>query len=127
MSAIEIQLDAYVLPEGHRVFKLFPGETYRLNKEIVNTRTAFLDIQGLDSLPGEPANWTDAEIKSVITNDRLMRVATGKKPKKRPSAQDTKRLGFLKNLFFVAKRGDLILVPLGRGPIGCGVSPARVA
>jgi hypothetical protein len=106
-----IELDAYVLPDDHSVFKLFPGKTYGFNKAIVDKKMAFLDIRGLDRLSDDPRSWTDAEMRQVITQDRITRGAVVK----RGVAQDTKRLRFLKNLFFVAKKGDLVVVPLGQG------------
>ncbi|WP_147420656.1 hypothetical protein [Sphingomonas sp. PP-CC-1A-547] len=114
MSDLEIKLDAYVLPDDHRVFKLFPGRTYRLNKEIVERKTAFLDIRGLDELSGDPAEWSADDLRRIITADRVLQ-SSGSKIKKRPVSQDTKRLRFLRNLLMVAKEGDLIVVPLGKG------------
>lgn len=115
MSKIEVNLDAFVLPDGHRCFKLFPGNAYKLNKEIVRAKAAILDIYGLDSLPHDPALWTDAALRKIIADDRIRREIAGQKVVKRPASQDTKRLKFLKNLIFEAKKGDLVVVPLGKG------------
>ncbi len=115
MADYEVELDAYVLPDGHKVYKLFPGETYRLNKEIVGSKAAFLDVRGLDTLNDDPASWTDDELRAVMKDDRIRREFAARRAVKRPAAQDNKRIKFLRNLFFVAKRGDLVVVPLGRG------------
>lgn len=114
-SRIEIELDAYVLPSGHRVFKLFPGQTYRLNKAIVSARAAFLDIRGLDVLDGDPTKWSDTQLRRLIAADRIERDKTKDSPTKKPESQDTKRLKFLRNMIFSARKGDLAIVPLGRG------------
>ena len=114
-AAIEIKLNAYVLPDGHRVFKLFPGRRYRLSNEVYQSRTAFLDINGIvDALGDDPLTWTDDGLRRVITQDRILQAA-GSKVKKRTTAEDTKRLGYIKTLVFDAAYGDLIVVPLGKG------------
>jgi hypothetical protein len=116
VAEIEIELDAYVLPDGHRVWKLFPGSSYRLYNEIVNLRAALLDIRGLETLADDPAEWTDEQLRKIISDDRVLREMSGKQKKlKRPSQQDTKRLRFVKLLFREARAGDLIAIPLGRG------------
>ena len=115
---LSFELDGVVIPDDHSVFKLFPGKSYRLAKVMRETSFAFLDIQGLTTLPGHPLEWDDLDILNVISLDRMMREGEShgvRKRKRSGSEQDKKRLRFLKNLFFTAKRGDLILVPLGEG------------
>lgn len=112
---MEVILDAFVLPDGHRCFKLFPGNAYKLNKEIVQVSTAILDIYGLDKLDGDTSQWNDTDLRRIIADDRKLREIAEKKVSKRPNSQDTKRLKFLKNLVFVAKKGEIVVVPLGKG------------
>lgn len=115
---VEFEIDGVVIPDDHRVFKLFPGKTYRLAKAMHDSRHAFLDIPGLTELEGVPSEWRDADLLSIITEERIRREAGAHKKRKRKSSgisQDKRRLGFLKSLFFSARKGDLILVPLGDG------------
>lgn len=117
-EVMEFEIDGVVIPDDHSVFKLFPGKTYRLAKVMHDARLAFLDIPGLSELSGQPSDWRDSDVLRVIRDERLFREGGASRPRKRKgsgSAQDKKRLGFLKNLFFKAKKGDLILVPLGDG------------
>lgn len=115
---ISFEIEGVVIPDNHSVYKLFPGKTYRLAKAMHETRHAFLDIQGLASLPLTPLEWDDETLLSVISLDRIMREGEShgkRRGKGRSRDQDKKRLRFLKGLFFEAKRGDLLLVPLGEG------------
>lgn len=117
-QAIVYDLDGVIIPDDHAVFKLFPGKTYRLAKAMHDAKHAFLDIQGLESLPNSPWEWDDAALLNVISLDRIMREGekrTSRKSKSGGNSQDKKRLRFLKNLYFEAKLGDLIIVPLGEG------------
>jgi hypothetical protein len=81
----------------------------------VRAQAAFLDIHGLDTLGSEPVAWTDQQLKDVIQKDRIYRDLSSGKPTKKGAAQDTKRLNFLRNMYFTAKEGDLVVVPLGKG------------
>ena len=120
MASRTVELNAYVLPADHSVFKLFPGKSYRLSKEVESKEAAFLDIRGLDSLGNDPAAWTDDDILRVIAEDRVRRALSTQRAQKSPPsttpiASDKRKLGFLKSLLFVAKRGDLVVIPLGEG------------
>ena len=115
---VEFEIDGVVVPSDHSVYKLFPGKTYRLAKAMHDSRHAFLDIAGLTDLEGAPSEWSDDAVLRVITMERVLREIGQpccRKLKQSGAAQDKRRLGFLKNLFFKAKKGDLILVPLGDG------------
>ena len=60
--AITVELDAYVLPSDHTVYKFFPGEGYKFYEVISQTSIAFIDVRGLDELQGPPSNWDDDEV-----------------------------------------------------------------
>lgn len=108
-----IQLDAFVLPDDHSVFKVFPGKGYRFYDVIKDTSTVFLDIRGLDVLSDSPATWNDKEVLAIIAADRANRRPAAKpgSHKKRRSGVDQRDLGFLKGLLLQAKKGDLLVVP----------------
>jgi hypothetical protein len=73
MVARHVELNAFVLPDDHSIFKLFPGKTYSLSSQVLATKHAFLDIRGLDALVGDPTKWSDTELREIIANDRVTR------------------------------------------------------
>ncbi|RDC60302.1 hypothetical protein HME9302_01503 [Alteripontixanthobacter maritimus] len=113
-----VSLDAYVLPDDHRIFKVSPGKTYRFYKEVKRSNAIFLDVRGLDDLDGHPVTWSDQEIVKVIAADRWDRELKsrdrGNEPKgsKAVNRTDRTRLGFLKALLGDAQKGDLVIVPV---------------
>jgi hypothetical protein len=117
MPKITVELDAYVLPEDHRIYKLFPGKTYRFFDTVRDVNTVFLDVRGLDAFDADPRRWRDADILKAISEDRwsreLDRVSRGLKPLSRPgiTRTDKRTLTFLKGLLTTAKKGDLIVIP----------------
>lgn len=116
MADIEIELDAYVIPDEHGAWKLFPGKTYRFYKIVRDASAAFLDVRGLAEL-GDPSAWTDTAILRKIANDRWQRELAKVKPGGRPKGSeavnrtDKRTLTFLKSLLFTVQKGDLIIVP----------------
>lgn len=116
-SAIKVELDAYVLPDDHSIYKVSPGKTYRFYEHVRNANAIFLDVRGLGDLIGEPHEWNDDEVVRAIADDRWARElksqARGNEPKgtSEISRSDRTKLGFLKALLGEAKKGDLIVVP----------------
>lgn len=114
---INIYLDAHVLPEGHGVWKCFPGKTYRFYETVNSARVVFLDVRGLDLLAPDPRDWSDAEILQTIAADRWSREQAradlGAVPKGSDavSSLDRRNMTFLKGLLLTAKKGDLIVIP----------------
>src|SRR5688572_13746998 len=117
MAKINVALDAYVLPEDHQVYKLFPGKTYRYFGAVRDSNIAFLDVRGLEELDDDPRKWKDADVLKVISDDRwareLDRISRGLQPLTTPgvSRTDKRTLTFLKGLLLTAKRGDLVVIP----------------
>lgn len=115
---ITVNLDAYVLPDDHTVFKCSPGKTYRFYLAVRAAKVVFPDIRGLDQLKGEPEQWTDAEILEVIAADRWQREMVSRmrgnqdQGSEGVSKIDRRNLTFLKRIFFEAKKGDLVVVPV---------------
>lgn len=111
---IEVQLDAYVLPDDHTVYKFFPGEAYKFYDLIHENSVAIIDVRGLDELLDDPKDWDDGEVLTIISEDRVERaVALGKdRPDKVINTSgDKMTLTFLKGLLFTAQKGDLIIMP----------------
>lgn len=117
MPKIVVELDAYVLPDDHAIFKVSPGKTYRFYQEVRRTSVVFLDIRGLDDLAGDPVNWSDVDVLKTIANDRWARELISRERGNEPKGSegitktDKTRLGFLKALLGEAKKGDLVVVP----------------
>lgn len=114
--AIEIELDAYVLPSNHTVWKSTAGKTHRFYRAVKNANTVFPDVRGLDALEGDPADWTDGQLLEAIAKDRTARDQTAEEGQGPVGdvaivSQDRKTLTFLKRLWFEAKLGDLFIVP----------------
>ena len=118
MSKIAVALDAYVLPDDHKIFKCSPGKTYRFYQEVKRTSTVFLDVRGLDVLNSDPREWNDNEVLDIIADDRwnreLQSRARGNKAvgTEGVGRTDRTKLGFMKALLGEAKKGDLIAVPV---------------
>jgi len=118
MSKAVVELDAYVLPDDHRIFKVSPGKTYRFYREVRRANAIFLDVRGLNALSGDPATWSDSAMLKAIADDRwdreLKSRAKGNDAKGSMgiSKIDRTRLGFLKALLGEAKKGDLVVVPV---------------
>ena len=112
--AVRVDLGAYVLPDDHTVFKFFPGEAYKFYDFIKTSKVAIIDICGLDELLEDPADWDDADVLNVISEDRVARdVANGgTRPSRLVNTQSDKmKQTFLYGLLFKAEKGDLILMP----------------
>ncbi|MBU2341665.1 MAG: hypothetical protein KKE77_10530 [Alphaproteobacteria bacterium] len=114
---IEVELDAYVIPDDHRIWKSTAGKTHRFYRAVRDANAIFPDIRGLDLLEGEPSKWSDKDLLELIRFDRWQREndkdGDGNTPPKKLKVHKTDRatLTFLKRLWFEAKEGDLIVVP----------------
>lgn len=117
MSKIEVDLDAYVLPSDHSVWKATAGKTHRFYRAVRDANAIFPDVRGLELLSGEPESWRDSEILKIIAEDRWAREqdkgAANSSPSDtiKVSKHDRGVLTFLKRLWFQAKRGDIVVVP----------------
>lgn len=113
-----VELDAYVVPDDHVVFKCSPGKTYRFYLAVRAAKVVFPDIRGLEQLAGAPDQWTDKEILDVIAADRWARELVSRsrgnqhQGSEGVSKLDRRNLTFLKRIFFEGKRGDLVVVPV---------------
>ena len=112
--AAKVELGAYVLPDDHTVYKLFPGEGYKFYDLIKQTSVAIIDVRSLDELEEEPEDWDNDEILDIISKDRSERAvaAGGKQPTRLVNSPGDKMTRtFLYGLLFRAEKGDLILMP----------------
>jgi hypothetical protein len=122
VAALEVKLDAYIVPDDHKVYKCFPGKAYRFYELIRDENAIFLDILGLDTLDSDSARWTRQQITDTIRSDRQQRetemIARGRTPPRRTgysktgySRTDRRDTTFAIGLYQTAKQGDLIVVP----------------
>lgn len=117
MERTVVQLDAYVVPDDHRVFKISPGRTYRFYRAVRDANAIFLDLRGLEGLDDDPAAWVDKDVLKLIADDRWNREiqsrARGNKPQgaEGVGSTDRRNLTFLKALLLDARKGDFIVVP----------------
>lgn len=112
--SVGVELDAYVLPDDHRIYKFFPGKGYKFFDQIVQSSVAFIDIRGLDKLKGKPNAWNLDEVLTAIATDRVDRSVAlgGKRPSRLVRSKgDKAHLTFLKGLLFEARKGDFIIMP----------------
>jgi hypothetical protein len=118
MTKIVVQLDAYVIPDDHLVFKVSPGKTYRFYRAVRDANAIFLDIRGLETLRGAPRQWEDNDVLNVIAEDRWQRELESRARGNEPHGSegvgktDRRNLTFLKHLLLDAKKGDLVVVPV---------------
>ena len=116
-APIEVELDAYILPSDHSVWKVFPGRTYRFLEAVRESHQVFMDVRGLRELSGSPFEWDDKAVISIIAADRwdreLSKEESGAKPRGGAgiTKQDRKVFGFLRGLLLEAKKGDLVVLP----------------
>lgn len=111
---VEVKLDSHLLPDDHKVWKLFPGKGYKFYDLIAGSSLVFVDVRSLGDLKGKPSEWTDGAILNAISTDRVKRSVSkgGKQPSRLVNSQgDKANLTFLKGLLFTAKKGDLVAVP----------------
>lgn len=117
MAKIEIDLDAYALPDDHRVFKCSPGKSYRFYKVVRDANAVFMDVRGLAELGADPREWDDGEALRTIAADRWSRELESRARGNQHqgvagiSKVDRRNLGFIKSLLFEGKKGDLVIVP----------------
>lgn len=114
---IVVELDAYVIAPGHRVWKASAGKTHRFYKAVRDSNTVFPDVRGLADIPGHPSEWTDPQILAAIAADRWARELASRDRGNKPqgsegvSQQDRGVLTFAKRLWREARKGDLVVVP----------------
>lgn len=110
---ISVALSTFLLPDDHKVYKYFPGKSYKFHDLVAEASIALIDVRGLAKL-GDPANWTDDDLLDHISKDRVQRRvdAGAKRPARVVRSQgDKATLTFLRGLLFAAKKGDLIVMP----------------
>jgi hypothetical protein len=114
-----VDLATTIVPDDHKIWKLFPGEGYKFDNLIDAQRVAFLDVRGLDRLPENPANWDRERLENLVSLDRWRRqvAATGNQTDRRVSPADKRTATFVDGLISSAKKGDFLAIPTP-GPTG---------
>jgi hypothetical protein len=111
---VSVQLGTFILPNDHRVYKYFPGKSYKFHDLVAASSIALMDVRDLSDVGSDPAKWTDEKLLPHISADRVERRVEAGAP--RPtrivkSQGDKATLTMLRGLFFTAKQGDMILMP----------------
>ena len=112
--AIEVKLDAVVLPHDHKIYKLFPGRDYEFYEFMKRTSVVFVDVRNLKTLGDDPSKWDREKVLNHIATDRVNRMVEQghERPTRLVRSQGDKATQtFLDGLLFKAKKGDLILMP----------------
>ena len=110
----DVALGTYILPSDHKVWKYFPGKSYKFYDLVTATSLAMIDVRDLQNIDVDPANWDDVELLEHISEDRVQRRvdAGARRPTRLVRSQgDKATLTFLRGLLFTAKKGDLIVMP----------------
>ncbi|MBH5322248.1 hypothetical protein [Aurantiacibacter sediminis] len=108
-----VDLATTIVPNDHRIWKLFPGEGYKFERQIDDRRVAFLDVRGLDRLPENSRDWRRDRLENIASLDRWRRqvAATGIRTDRRVSAADKRTATYVDGLLNVARKGDFLAVP----------------
>ncbi len=112
--SVDVELNAVVLPNDHRVFKFFPGRDYQYYEVMRDRGIAFLEVRNLDKLGQDPARWPPEALLNHIAADRVERaveVGMDRPTRIVRSQGDKATQTFLQGLLFTAQKGDLILMP----------------
>jgi hypothetical protein len=123
----EVDLGAFILPDDHRIFKFFPGRSYKFEDVVGRTGVAYLDVRGLDDF-GPLASWDEEAILTHIAQDRVRRMVEegGRQPSRIVrSPRDKANLTFLNGLLKDAQKGDLILMPTAGRDVKVGMFASR--
>lgn len=111
---VEVELEAFVLPDDLRIYKFFPGKRYKFYDQMRRRGVAFIDVRDLDELGDDPSKWKSGAVLKHIAADRVERAVADGEPRPSRIVQsqgDKATQTFLNGLLFEAKQGDLILMP----------------
>jgi hypothetical protein len=114
MAELEVEIDAWVLPHDHTVFKISPGKTYRFMKAVADASIVFPDVRGLDNFDGDPASWDEKKLLNAIVADRTSRMAQTNELEVQQlnnTPTDKATLTFARRIWFEGKKGDIVVVP----------------
>lgn len=119
---IRVDLRAPIIPPTRRVWRLFPGRSYRFLDDFRDQKVAFLDLPGLELPKGSLSDSPDL-LARVVAAQKFAAAVPRKSNigvedfnwRKFRHAKATKVSGRLRqaviNFFEVARKGDLIIVP----------------
>lgn len=121
-----IDIKTRFIPNGQRVYIIFPGEGYRFYSDMKSKSAIFLDIPGFQ-LPEiadkETANYADF-IQRLTMSERIKAWHLhGKEPDKQPerilekvtnykkTQKKVQLSGLIRNFYYGLRKGDIIIVP----------------
>lgn len=108
-----VDLGVTVIPEDHKIWKVFPGEGYKFLNLMLESHLAFLDIRDLDKLGDDISEWDYDDLVETVSIDRWSRqvAATGNETDRRVSPTDKQNATMVDGLLSIAKMGDIVLIP----------------
>lgn len=109
----KVNLATTIVPDDHKIWKLFPGEGYKFDHAIDAHKIAFLDVRGLDRMSKSSLSWKRDRLEDVVSLDRWRRQvsATGNETERRVSGADKRTATYVEGLLNFAKKGDFLAVP----------------
>jgi hypothetical protein len=129
-----IDINARIIPEEVRCWRLFPGSSYRFLDTFLNGEVAFLDMPGFIMPDGKLSDAKDLARRIRVSEITLDRIAQDGKEKEHFVSEhdvETFRVGRKRqrnqqamiNFFDEAEKGDLIITPepLIRGRVHIGM------
>jgi hypothetical protein len=110
---VKVDLGVTIIPNNHRVWKLFPGEGYKFLDSMLENNAVFLDVRGLVDLGENPIEWDDEELLELISTDRWERQNELRieQTDRRISAADKRTATLINGLFCRARKGDMVIMP----------------
>lgn len=112
-NQIKVDLGVTVLPDDHKIWKLFGGEGYKFLKIMLESKLAFIDVRNLDELGPDPTKWDKDKLLEHVSIDRWRRqvASTGVETARHVSPTDKLNMTLVEGLLLLARRGDIIAIP----------------
>lgn len=108
-----VDLGVTVLPDNHKIWKVFAGEGYKFLKLMLDSSLVFIDVRNLDELGPEPAAWNKRALLEHVSEDRWKRqvASTGIATDRRISSSDKLNTTLIEGLLLKARKGDIVAIP----------------
>lgn len=108
-----VDLGVTVIPDDHKLWKVFPGEGYKFLNSMLESHLVFMDIRNLDELGEDPSEWDYDDLVEHVSLDRWSRqvAASGNATERRVSPTDKQNATMVEGLLSTAKKGDIVIIP----------------
>lgn len=110
---VEIDLGVTVLPDNHKIWKLFAGEGYKFLNLMLESGIVFIDVRNLNELGPNPSEWNKRHLLEHVSEDRWARqtASTGIQTERRISSNDKLNTTLIEGLLLTARKGDIVAIP----------------